>query len=206
MNRINIFPAFLGIKKAGFTLVELMIVMSIIGILAAVLFPSITTYLARARDTTRIQDMNRIGMTLIQYAADRWYLPKTTSYWAVDEWVWDISAQPVANPDFLKFLISDGYMTKVPLDPVNNAKTGCAGLGWGNASCNGLGYVYYCYSSGGVVWSWIAEYDQYVLGARLERGPTQTGTYQNGTIWWADWRMYYHAKHSDWFPNATSCR
>jgi prepilin-type N-terminal cleavage/methylation domain-containing protein len=57
--------------KKAFTLVELMIVIAIIGILAVALFPSMTSYLARGRNTARIgyaQDYIR-GIEL--YVADR---------------------------------------------------------------------------------------------------------------------------------------
>ena len=56
------------LSSRGFTLVELMIVMSIIGILAAVLFPSVTKYLANGRDTSRISGIAQIGTAVVSYA------------------------------------------------------------------------------------------------------------------------------------------
>jgi prepilin-type N-terminal cleavage/methylation domain-containing protein len=64
-------------NHAGFTLVELMIVIAIISVLAVALFPSFQGYLARAHDTETRTKMGQFARALENYMIDKdtWLIP-----------------------------------------------------------------------------------------------------------------------------------
>jgi general secretion pathway protein G len=65
-------------KESGFTIVELLIVIVIIGILATLVIVTFTGIQQRARNTKRQTDINAIDSHLEAYNADQGYYPTLT--------------------------------------------------------------------------------------------------------------------------------
>ncbi len=93
----NSFILMLFVTKKWFTLAELMIVIGIIGILAASLYPSLSSYLARWRDVTKISRAKELRNSLVTYntSMGRYDIPWTWSNGTgagIMNYVWDTSA------------------------------------------------------------------------------------------------------------------
>lgn len=95
-------------KKSGFTLVELLITISIIGVLSAIGLVVFSNVLKQGRDAKRQSDLRAIQSALEQYYADQGYYPKKS----------DITTDGVLSTGNL----STGgkiYLNTIPADPIN---------------------------------------------------------------------------------------
>ncbi|MDE1874966.1 MAG: prepilin-type N-terminal cleavage/methylation domain-containing protein [Patescibacteria group bacterium] len=104
----------------GFTLVEMLIVLAIIGILTAVIIASTTLSRAKARDTRRIGDMKEIQLGLALY--------------------YDVNrAYPIGNDaSALTVLTSQKYIPSLPTDPLTNGNYEYVSSSPGTTYCLGV--------------------------------------------------------------------
>lgn len=98
-------------KSKGFTIVELLIVIVVIAILAAISIVAYTGVQSRANDSRRLQDIATIRKTLELYKAERGYYPTAQPNPGINSW--EVST----DPNFLGSLSS--LASAMPTDPKN---------------------------------------------------------------------------------------
>ena len=85
--------------EAGFTLIELIIVMTIIGVLATLAIPSYVTAIKHAREAVLKEDLHVMRAAIDSYTMDKQKAPQ-----ALDD------------------LVQDGYLKVIPEDPMTHSK------------------------------------------------------------------------------------
>ena len=68
---------FLGKSRKGFTLIELMIVVAIIGILAAIAIPQFASYRQKAFNSAAQSDLKNAKTNVEAFYADNYYYPQS---------------------------------------------------------------------------------------------------------------------------------
>jgi general secretion pathway protein G len=99
--------------QSGFTLIEIMVVVVILGILAAVVVPRIMDNPDKARITKAKQDIRVLESTLNLYKLDNFNYPSTQQ--GLEALVTKPSGEPAA-PNYK----SGGYVKSLPKDPWGN--------------------------------------------------------------------------------------
>jgi general secretion pathway protein G len=86
--------------KRGFTIIELMIVMTIVSVLVAVAVPMYTKSILRSRETVLRQNLTTLRMVIDEYTFDKGKAPQS-----------------------LNDLVTEQYLRQVPTDPMTSSST-----------------------------------------------------------------------------------
>lgn len=98
--------------KKGYSLVELLVVVSVILILSSIVSSQIERAQAVARDAVRADDMKTLQLALEQYYFEHGRFPCNASGYHYED--------SVHNNDFLSFLVAGGYIPQGIKDPLNS--------------------------------------------------------------------------------------
>ena len=151
--------------RSGFTLLELIVVIVILGMLAGAVAPRVSQRIAAARDARRLQDVQAIRDAVEQYYLDNGAYPAANTNSTYGGW--DVSH----DGNFISVLTRGGYLRQDASDPLNTATHH---------------YRYYVYSAGS--YSCVGPGPYYVLGIRAFETPqaasANTGYFQcTGRNW-----------------------
>jgi len=125
-------------QSKGFTLLELMIVISVIIILAVIVMPQYLRTVQHAREATLQDSLFQMRKMIDQYAADKGRLPQS-----------------------LDDLVSAGYLREVPIDPMTEARDWSVETGQDPLSADGGSGVTDVHSSSSEVGSDGRPYNQW---------------------------------------------
>jgi|TARA_Y100000814_G_scaffold282717_1_gene248040 general secretion pathway protein G len=97
-------------STGGFTLIEVMVVVVILGILGALIVPNMIGRPDEARVTAAVTDIQQIGNALELYRLDNGYYPST------DQGLEALVSEPSGYPEPRRWN-ANGYLKKIPIDP-----------------------------------------------------------------------------------------
>lgn len=133
---MNFFPKN---KLRGFTLMELLVVIAMIGLLSSVVLVNLSTVKVKSRDARRIADLASLELAIVSYYdSNNGTFPNNDGTWNGD---WSAAYKEQLAP----------YISQLPVDPLANhwgRYYGSMQMTWApDASCN-LQYVLWTYIEG----------------------------------------------------------
>ena len=114
-------------RPQGFTMIELVVVISILAILSGVIVPRVNSHMKASRDAERLAHVKTLRSTIDQFHMDRGSYPVADS--SSTSGGWDVSN----DGNFIQVLAESGYITEELVDPINDGR---------------YHYRYYVYESG----------------------------------------------------------
>ncbi len=100
-------------KQSGFTLIEIIVVLVILGILASIVVPNVISRTDQAQVVKAKQDIRAMESALQMYRVDNFQYPST------DQGLQALTEKPTTGPE-AKNWQSGGYIKKLPKDPWQN--------------------------------------------------------------------------------------
>lgn len=191
-------------KRHWFTLVEMLIVIVIIGILAAALIPRLLSARGRANDTARKADLQQLGTALISYQIDNSSFPATagsidTIKTELTRWgLGSIPTDPNRNNVFSGIVATTGTAGQYMFTPIQ--KNGAPGGGFvlmaSTETENGSNYLY-CSGVASTLISTTTDFDNIFLCSTFTTSTTSCIPANSGstactyTKWWGNLRYIY---------------
>jgi len=108
--------------NSGFTLIELMIVITIIGILASIAAPNYMWGLVRAKEAVLREDLYNIRTTIDQFYADQGKYPDSLQELVDKKYLKDIPVDPFTRS-------KESWVVLPPIEPTGSVVTEQKGLG-----------------------------------------------------------------------------
>lgn len=150
-------------KERGFTIIELLVVFSIIAVLGALILASLTSAQKGSRDARRRSDLKQYQTALVAYYADKGTLPDPDSFGPGNNH-WPVQSAAVEPYNTLK----SGYMSAFIQDP----KYGTGAYG------------YYYYYAAALKKFLVCSYEEQKAGTLLQAGAS--GISEGPCNNWAD--------------------
>jgi general secretion pathway protein G len=99
--------------KRGFTIIELMIVMTIVGILVAVAVPMYTKSIIRSRETVLHQNLSTLRAVIDEYTFDKGKAPQSLNDLVTEQYLRAVPADPITSSNTTWKIIMEDAVTSV---------------------------------------------------------------------------------------------